>query len=989
MGRIRALFDVEPGEAALVGSVSLIFFLLQSTHALTANAADALFFTRFGVEFLPGMYTALGLLAVVTLLGYALGLGAWPRYLFYPGTLIVAAIAMVALNRAVALDTRWVYAAIWLVASLEILVTFTMMWNVAGDGVDARSGKRLFPLFASAGILGGVVGNLATGPLARAIGTENILLVAAVILLIAAVLVSVNARRHGRVAADNSLGAVQQLRDGYRVVRSTPLLRRLAVAMALASVLFYTVAFPFSAAVADSFETETAIASYLGLFAALATSVTFLVSLFVADRLFRRIGIVASILLVALAYVAGFGLWLLSFGLVTASIVRLSQWVTSQGIGGTARTAVFDVVRGDRRGSVMAFMFAVPLQLRITLAGLTLWAAEAWLTRTQLFLIGFAVSVLYAYVVWSMRSRYLEALVSALQAGAADVFLGVDRSVTSTRANAETIEVLRSALASDRSETKSAALEVAAAAEATTLLPEAEDCLSDPDLSVQVAAAQAVLDLGGDLPDGIAGGLAPEGRSADHFAAATPSIRGRAAVVLADIGRGDEAAAIVADLLNSEEAAARMAGVAATARMATPAGLATLEEMAGDDPSPAVRRVATEAISSSSEPRLDVLFSGLRDESAQVRRAAADGWPKTGAASDRLLGMVETEPPRTKEAALIALGGSAPDGRSAAQSVVAPFLEEAAAESGAARALASLGLEGHIESAEFLADLYERRSWERQRVATRTLPIDPNEADLILDGLESSDADLRAQALEALDTVAADAFGRRLVGVVEGGGDAMGIDDALARAIRDEDEWIRALAIRCIEDRVKAHWSDAARLSSDPSLMVRRAAAPLLAMMEENMSGSLDLLGPAERVVALRRVPLFSSLEPADLNRIAEAAEEQTYPKGTRLFSEGESGSDMCVVLEGSLDVTRETDEGTERFNTYGPGDHVGELAVLRHASRTADVTATSDVRVLIIDGDTVGSLLVERPEVARSMLASLAERLAVLSATASPHPRT
>jgi CRP-like cAMP-binding protein len=174
-------------------------------------------------------------------------------------------------------------------------------------------------------------------------------------------------------------------------------------------------------------------------------------------------------------------------------------------------------------------------------------------------------------------------------------------------------------------------------------------------------------------------------------------------------------------------------------------------------------------------------------------------------------------------------------------------------------------------------------------------------------------------------------------------------------------------------------------MTSDPSPVVRRTAAPLSAMMEEHMSESLDLVGPAERVIALRGVPLFSSLEPADLHRIAGSASERAYPEGTCLFSEGEAGTDMCVVLDGSLEVTRQTDAGLETFNSYGPGDHVGELAVLRHAPRTADVTAATDVRVLVIEGSTVDSILVERPEVARTMLATLADRLAVLSQQALP----
>ncbi len=51
-----------------------------------------------------------------------------------------------------------------------MFTTLTLMWNVAGDVVDIRSAKRLLPLFVSAGILGGIIGNLAVGPLTRFLG---------------------------------------------------------------------------------------------------------------------------------------------------------------------------------------------------------------------------------------------------------------------------------------------------------------------------------------------------------------------------------------------------------------------------------------------------------------------------------------------------------------------------------------------------------------------------------------------------------------------------------------------------------------------------------------------------------------------------------------------------------------------------------------------------------------------------------------------------
>jgi CRP-like cAMP-binding protein len=83
-------------------------------------------------------------------------------------------------------------------------------------------------------------------------------------------------------------------------------------------------------------------------------------------------------------------------------------------------------------------------------------------------------------------------------------------------------------------------------------------------------------------------------------------------------------------------------------------------------------------------------------------------------------------------------------------------------------------------------------------------------------------------------------------------------------------------------------------------------------------------------------------------------------------------------VLDGVVHVTRRQADGSQRFvRDYGPGDHIGELAVLREGPRAATVTAGDQrVRTLVIGGEGLQSILRERPAAAMAMLAALAERI-------------
>jgi CRP/FNR family transcriptional regulator, cyclic AMP receptor protein len=121
----------------------------------------------------------------------------------------------------------------------------------------------------------------------------------------------------------------------------------------------------------------------------------------------------------------------------------------------------------------------------------------------------------------------------------------------------------------------------------------------------------------------------------------------------------------------------------------------------------------------------------------------------------------------------------------------------------------------------------------------------------------------------------------------------------------------------------------------------------------------------------LRKVPLFADLDRADLDRVGQVSTELQIPAGEHLMREGELAHEMFVVLDGTLEVTRDG----QPVATIGPGDFAGEMALLTRAARNSTVTATSDVRVLHIDGRAFGELLHKAPHIAVTMLPIVARR--------------
>ena len=132
-------------------------------------------------------------------------------------------------------------------------------------------------------------------------------------------------------------------------------------------------------------------------------------------------------------------------------------------------------------------------------------------------------------------------------------------------------------------------------------------------------------------------------------------------------------------------------------------------------------------------------------------------------------------------------------------------------------------------------------------------------------------------------------------------------------------------------------------------------------------------LGKDGKVKLIHDVPLFSRLSKKGLEDVAHIADELDLPAGKLMAKEGDRGREFFVLLEGEAEVTK----GGETINTMRDGDFFGEIALVTKMPRTANVTAKTPVRVLVITERDFSGLLKHSPDVARGVAEALAERVA------------
>jgi HEAT repeat protein len=928
--RVAAWLGVREGEHRLALLLAVFAFSTSGGGSLGGNAVDALFFARYGVAALPKMYVALAGVTLATTLALGLLIGRGARERLYVGVCAVLA-GWLALERAaLALAGGWVYPVLWLSMNLMGLVQGLAVWGLAGALCDTRQAKRLFPLVAGSGVLGAVVGGAATPPLARLLHSENLLLVWAGALLVALAAGQglLRERTSPRPVARPATG-LRPLLSGYVAVRRSALLGWLALTAGAASLLAYLLTFPFAAAAARAFPSADALAGFLGAFQALSTGAAFLLSL-AAGRLYAAIGLPRAVLLLPLIYSAGFAALLVAPVFPVLVAARFVQAAYLFGVQSSAFHALFNVVPGDRRDQARAFVDGVATQVGTAAAGMLLLSGDVTALERPLFALGLAAALGATACAWGVMRSYAGAIAAALREGRPLIFVRASAPGLGAAGDAQAVDLLRRSLRSEDPFLRRGAAELAPRF-GSILGRELAGLTADADPGVRAAAVRALA-------------AAPTSTAAEALRSATgdpeAAVRAAAAAGLGRLGDTEAARRALAGLAESPSPAARVEaqhGLEAWGAQ----GPRDLVVRGLSDPAPSVRRAAVRAaVSASLEPAALVPMLGECDPG--VREAAATG---CAALVDRTRLCQLLEDPALADGALRALELAA---RPPSSEDLEPRLTAQAEEAARWHRLARMASGRGEACAPLLSAAFLDRARHAALRAIRLAAlVDRRETLATAAGsLIGHEPEQRANAVEVVETC--------------------------------PDPRVRHLG-RLFEDSLEPlapadGWLD--EIGSDPSPVVAAAVA----VLRGGTGGGGDARGEAtvatvnalERVLLLRRVPLFADLGPEDLGSLAAVMDELVFEDGETLVREGEAGSVMFIIVAGSVRVVGHGRDLAERH----PGDVVGEMAPLTGEPRTATLVAAGHVRALTLSAAQLESAVGERPELGMALIRLLARRL-------------
>ncbi len=132
------------------------------------------------------------------------------------------------------------------------------------------------------------------------------------------------------------------------------------------------------------------------------------------------------------------------------------------------------------------------------------------------------------------------------------------------------------------------------------------------------------------------------------------------------------------------------------------------------------------------------------------------------------------------------------------------------------------------------------------------------------------------------------------------------------------------------------------------------------------------MISTVEKVLFLKGVDLFRGIPGEELSHIAQITEEMECDTEKKLFSEGDDGDAMYLIVDGEVKVH----SGEQVFAKLGKKQVFGEMSILDSEPRSASITSLSELILLRIHRDDFREILAEKPEISLGIIKVLTDRL-------------
>jgi hypothetical protein len=968
------------------------FAILLGWAMYTAfNATQAIFLNKAGPHAYPLFFVVLALavwpmVALQGLLTRRLGVGRALRLTLVLNAVIAPILYIVYFIS----EAPTIAFSVYVVYSIAFELVMLNFWSFVSQHFNLLEGKRIFPVIAAALSIGYILAGFTTTLIAT-YATEPLLFVWAFGAAAAALMAEWVERRLFRPSfvddADelfaqeqvvrHRLGAMRVVRGAIQYLTSS----RLVLALVLLALVMqvtsrvgdYLVALIFVAATHNSLQALTILIGNAWLASYVAQLV---ISLFITPWVLDKLGVKNAIMALPIFTLIGFVAVAVNPVLATSLFLFIVRNGLQTGLDDPAESVLGGALPAQVGPKLRVLLDNVVLPGAAVITGVGLLLVQQFVSATVqvLAVIGIVLAVLFIAAALRVRSLYVDAIYERLRTHAVSLN---DFQRALGRPTPAQIDELRGFVRTGDDRARPFAAAALGRLAPETFAAMVPELLTSPDASVrrlalQLAPPKAVTDVQ----------LQAAEEDPDGWVVAAAAVAGAA-----HDPPWERSGPLLQQLWHSSDPGRRAAAVWAAAftgdRQTVVHGMRDAEAV-----------VRLEAIRSFAKLKADVpeaagpMVACLLDDNLEVRREAlrqAVRWAPTGnerpSFAQALVASLASGDREVRRLASEAMAAQAPE----ALALTLPLLETREhAAAAAVEALIRSGrpdlfrrVKAHLEL--HLGEGVKSARMSTHAAASSRLRGGGDEAAayaflrIALDDYAGHATDSGLGAMRAL-------HGKRGFATVERGvlsTEPQARAEGLETLLNFGPGWLAAPLAQLLDP--DAFDGASARALSDAELGALANHADK--WIHEAAGAAANGLGDGmKELIALKRVPLFSTLTLEQLSSIDHLMVTRHYAKGESIFLKGDVGSELFVVLEGEIRIHVDHEGREVTLARLGPSSVVGEMAVFDDQPRSAGAQASQNTTVRVLRRDRLQALVHEHPEVLLEFVKNLSQRIRVMN---------
>lgn len=428
---LRKLFDIQDGEGLRALLMFCYIFLVIASLLIVKPVRNSLFLTRFGAAQLPYVFILVAMTAaLVTTLYARLARRFRLNYLILSTTLIsIASLAVFWLLLFFEYQGGWFIYLFYVWVAIFGVITTSQFWLLANYVFNAREAKRLFGFIGAGAISGGIFGGYLTNYLAPLYGTDNLLFLCMLFLVLCLVILGVVWRKSARKNYRERLQQQKRIRQAestdnpLRLILESRHLTYIMSIIGVSVIVANLVDYQYSAVASEQITNEDELTAFFGFWLSNLSIFSLAIQLFLTSRVLKAFGVSTSLFFLPIGILIGAVAILVQPALWAAVLIKVSEGGFKQSINKAGLELLALPIPSDVKNQTKTFIDVFVDSLATGLGGLLLiiFTGLLGLSTGQISLIVIALIGVWIYLLVQVRSTYIESFRLALERRTIDV----------------------------------------------------------------------------------------------------------------------------------------------------------------------------------------------------------------------------------------------------------------------------------------------------------------------------------------------------------------------------------------------------------------------------------------------------------------------------------------------------------------------------------------------------------------------------------------